>query len=310
MMTRQSFDGAASTGSSAEEMLRLPALTSTARRPPNSGIVCASSTSRDGLAESSSPSMRTNANGSLGSSTAARTSASTRSRTSPASGPNTSTIGWAGSGLAMKRSTSEALMAVMQTLLSAPLSRGRQSALRPRHEIRRQAGADVVRDHLGGAVLGVAQAAVAGEALLLAGNVVGHARESLPGDDRLAGRDVLQRIGGVDAVVLDVRAGGGDVDDHLRVAGGEPDVEFVVGRGGGGAAGEFIHQTVAHLDADAGEAGAVGRIDRRDFDAAQLVGDGGAGARGLGAVQRLEAAGGEAGQRQRGQDAGQFPTPE
>ena len=32
-------------------------------------------------------------------------------------------------------------------------------------------------DHLGGAVLGVAQAALAGEALLLAGNVVGHARE-------------------------------------------------------------------------------------------------------------------------------------
>ena len=59
MMTRQSFDGAASTGSSAAEMLRLPAFTSTARRPPNSGMVFASSTSRDGLAESSSPSMRT-----------------------------------------------------------------------------------------------------------------------------------------------------------------------------------------------------------------------------------------------------------
>ena len=83
-----------------------------------------------------------------------------------------------------------------------PLSRGRQLQLRPRDEIRRQARADVVRDHLGGAVLGVAQAAVAGEALLLAGNVVGHAREGLPADDRLAGRDLGQRVGGVDAVVL------------------------------------------------------------------------------------------------------------
>ena len=32
-------------------MLRLPAFAQTARRPPNSGIVCASSTSRAGLAD-------------------------------------------------------------------------------------------------------------------------------------------------------------------------------------------------------------------------------------------------------------------
>ena len=43
----------------------------------------------------------------------------------------------------------------------------------------------------------------AGEALLLAGNVVGDAREGLAGDHRLAGRDLGQRVGGVDAVVLD-----------------------------------------------------------------------------------------------------------
>jgi hypothetical protein len=86
-MTRHSGEGVVSTGSSAAAMLRLPAFTSTARRPPNSGTVCASSTSRDGVAVSTSPSMRTKANGSLGSSTDARTSASTRSRTSPASGP-------------------------------------------------------------------------------------------------------------------------------------------------------------------------------------------------------------------------------
>src|SRR5271169_209000 len=76
-------------------------------------MVLASSTSRAGLPDSSSPSMRTKVNGSLGSSTEARTSASTRSRTRPASGPYNSTIGCAGLGLAMKRSMSEALMAVI-----------------------------------------------------------------------------------------------------------------------------------------------------------------------------------------------------
>jgi len=47
-----------------------------ARRPPNSGTVIASSTSRDGSADSSSPSSRTSENGSLGSSTAEASSAS------------------------------------------------------------------------------------------------------------------------------------------------------------------------------------------------------------------------------------------
>src|SRR5208282_2625393 len=94
-------------------MLRLPAFTHAARRPPNSGMVCASSTRRPGLAASSSPSSRTSENGSLGSSTDALTSALTRSLTSPASGPNTSTTGRAGSGRATKPSTSAALMAVM-----------------------------------------------------------------------------------------------------------------------------------------------------------------------------------------------------
>ena len=60
---------------------------------------------------------------------------------------------------------------------------------------------DLFGDDLASAVLGVAQAALAGEALLLAGNVVGHARE---GRGRcttgLAGGDVDQRVGRVDAV--------------------------------------------------------------------------------------------------------------
>ena len=46
-------------------MLRLPARTRIARRPPNSGMVVASSISRAGSDASVSPSSRTSANGSV-----------------------------------------------------------------------------------------------------------------------------------------------------------------------------------------------------------------------------------------------------
>ena len=95
---RQSVGGLATTASTAAAKFRLPALTQTARRPPNSGTVCASSTSRDGSDASASPSMRTSANGSFGSSTDALMIFSARSCTRPASGPHTSTIGRSGDG--------------------------------------------------------------------------------------------------------------------------------------------------------------------------------------------------------------------
>jgi len=56
--TRQSGDVAAMSASTAGAKLRLPALTQTARRPPNSGMVLASSTRRVGSPASSSPSSR------------------------------------------------------------------------------------------------------------------------------------------------------------------------------------------------------------------------------------------------------------
>jgi hypothetical protein len=68
---RQSVGGLATTASTAAAKFRPPALTQTARRPPNNGTVCASSTRRDGSDASASPSMRTSANGSFGSSTEA-----------------------------------------------------------------------------------------------------------------------------------------------------------------------------------------------------------------------------------------------
>src|SRR5580700_1083211 len=113
MITRHSLSRISSRASTAGAILRLPALTHTARRPASSGIVCASSTRREGSAVTSSPSSRASANGSLGSSTDSLTRTFTRSLTNPASGPNTSTTGRLGSGRATKASTSAALIAVM-----------------------------------------------------------------------------------------------------------------------------------------------------------------------------------------------------
>src|SRR5439155_21549247 len=120
--TRQSGAAVGSSASTAATKLRPPAFTQTARRPPNSGIVLASSARRDGSPASSSPSSRTSENGSAGSSTDARISASARSRTSPASGPNTSPIGCAGLGFATKASTCWPLKATITRALRVRLA--------------------------------------------------------------------------------------------------------------------------------------------------------------------------------------------
>jgi hypothetical protein len=113
MTMRQSVGGEATTASTAAAKLRLPALTQTARLPPNSGTVCASSTRRDGSEASASPSIRTSANGSLVSSTDKSMILFARSCTRPASGPYSSTIGCDALGRATKASASRFLMATM-----------------------------------------------------------------------------------------------------------------------------------------------------------------------------------------------------
>ena len=55
---------------------------------------------------------------------------------------------------------------------------------------------------LRGAILGVAEGAGAGEALHLAGDVIGHAREGRAGHDRLVGGQLDQVVLCVDAVIL------------------------------------------------------------------------------------------------------------
>src|SRR4029077_6059800 len=115
-------------------------------------------------------------------------------------------IGCAGSGLAIKRSTSEALMAVM-----AP-----QQISRTRYEIRRKPRLDIVRNFLGGTVFGVAQAALARETLLLTRDIVRYPCEGLTCDNNLSGREFGQGIRAVDAVAVDVRPRRIDVDDYSK----------------------------------------------------------------------------------------------
>ena len=89
---------------------------------------------------------------------------SARSRTRPASGPYTSTIGRAGLGPRDERLRRRPLLSATMASIGSDASASGAGG-----EIRRQPRLDVIGDHLGGAVLGVALAARAGEALLLAG---------------------------------------------------------------------------------------------------------------------------------------------
>src|SRR4051812_34539431 len=207
--TRQSFGGDASKASTAGAMLRPPAFTQTARRPPNSGIVFASSTSRPASPERSSPSSRTSEKGSSGSSTEALMIFSARSRTSPASAPKISTTGRAASGRATNFSMSADLSATIFSTSSRPMSAGAgmMTALRPGDEIGREPRLDILGDDLGGAGLGVAQAAQLGEALHLARNVIGDAGEGGSGHHRFAGSDFRQPIRSVETEIFQLGPG-------------------------------------------------------------------------------------------------------
>src|SRR5262245_29132262 len=78
-------------------------------------------------------------------------------------------------------------------------SRGndRKMPSRSRDEIGGEPLADLVGDLLRGAILGIAQTARAGEALFLAGDVVGHAGEGRSRHHRLVGRDFTQDVAGI-----------------------------------------------------------------------------------------------------------------
>ena len=85
---------------------------------------------------------------------------------------------------------------------------------------------DIVRDFLGGTVFGVAQAALAREALLLTRDIVRYPCEGLTCDNNLSGREFGQSIGAVDAVVVDVRSRRIDVDDDLQLRSRLPPVRL------------------------------------------------------------------------------------
>jgi hypothetical protein len=84
---------------------------------------------------------------------------------------------------------------------------------RPCDEIGCKSRPDIIGDHFRRAELRIPQSAHAGESLLLAWDVVGHAGEGLPGHHDVAGSDFGQRIGRIDAVVLDIRPRGMDIDN-------------------------------------------------------------------------------------------------
>src|SRR5262245_8134997 len=112
----------------------------------------------------------------------------------------------------MKRSTSVALMAVICFPSLAPTD-VKSSRLRAGCEMRGQPVPDIFSDFLGGAILCIAQPALAGKPLLLAGNVVGHTGESHAFDNWLSCCNFGQGIGRIDAVIVDVGSRCVDVDD-------------------------------------------------------------------------------------------------
>src|SRR5581483_5898360 len=119
-----------------------------------------------------------------------------------------------------------------------------------RREIGGQPVADVFGNFLGRAVLCVAQAALAGEALLLAGNIVRDARKGLALRHRFYGRELGQGIDGVDAIIIDVGPCSVDIYNDLELRCVQSHVEAMGWRGPAGAAGKILNEFVAHADAD------------------------------------------------------------
>src|SRR5579871_2643001 len=184
------------------------------------------------------------------------------------------------------------------------------SALRSGGEVCRQPGPDRLGDHLAGAVLGVAQAARLGKALLLARDVVGDAREGHVAEDDFAGFEVDEVVVDVEAEVLEPGTRAGEVDDD-----GEPrrvhrDVEPIGGLLRVRAAVDVEHQRVADVDRDARFRRSVGGGNLRDVDGAHRRLDVGATAERVIAVNRLEAARQQAGRRERRDQPDKFRNPQ
>ena len=161
---------------------------------------------------------------------------------------------------------------------------------------------------VGGAILGVAEGALAGEALQIAGNVVRHAGEGRPGHDRFVGRKVDQIVLRVDAVVFARRQRGGRIEHQRGTRGAEPQHQLMGRRHAGGVAVELERQRVTDLHLDPRFAGRVWLVDRRDFHAHQLFAQAGLAVITFG-IHRLEAAGRERRQSGDGDEPNGDPGP-
>ena len=152
------------------------------------------------------------------------------------------------------------------------------------------------------------KARCAGEALQIAGNVIGHAGEGRARHDRLVGGKVDQIVLRVDAVVLARRQRGGRIENQRGARGVEPQHQPMGRRHAGGVAVELERQRVADLHLDPRFAGGIGLVHRRDFHAHQLFAQAGLAVITFG-IHRLETAGRERRQSGDGDEPNGDPGP-
>src|SRR5260370_1191943 len=146
-----------------------------------------------------------------------------------------------------------------------------KAVLRAGNEIGRKPQSDIVCDNSCRAQLCVAQSAHAGVPLLLAGDVIRDASEGAASDHDFAGCDFGQGIGRIDAVVLDVRPRGIDIDDDRRARRAHGELQPMGGWGGAAAAGAVVKQRVPNLDRDSRLVGSLRGADLKAFDGADLL---------------------------------------
>ncbi len=162
---------------------------------------------------------------------------------------------------------------------------------------------DVFGDFLGGAILGIAEGAGAGETLVAAGDVVGDAREGRAGHHRFVGGDLDQIVLRIDAERFAGRAGAvlGSMisEERLDV---NLSIQPVERRRADGGAVELERQRVADLDLDPRFARRVGLVDRRQRPPSAACRAGRC-AVGVFGIHRLEAAGGQCRQARRRPEA-------
>src|SRR5215217_5029312 len=98
-------------------------------------------------------------------------------------------------------------------LESSPRRLGEVCSSGASDKIGSEAGPDLLGNQFGRAGLGIAQAARAGETLLLAGNIIGDPRRGRTRDDGLAGNNLGYRVMRIQTEAVELVALGDRIDD-------------------------------------------------------------------------------------------------